>query len=116
DLPGAGGSKEQEISYGTSRRVQARQKHLIDLRHFLDGLILADDLAAHGTFKFSGIVAATGRVQHCGEIRSHRVFGPCLSWAFLPLPGSACHRLQNRVTNSVTRFRLLYCKWLAILI
>ena len=115
-LPGASGSEEQEVSYRAPRRVQARQKHLVDLRHFLDGLVLTDDFAAHGTFKVSGIVAATGRVEHCGEVGFHRVFGPCLSWAFLPLPGSACRCLRNRVTNSVTRFRPLSCKRLAILI
>src|SRR5271167_2142432 len=59
-----GRPEEQEIAYGTARSIQPSQKHLIDFRDLLDGLILADNLAAQGVLKVTSIVAAAGRVEH----------------------------------------------------
>ena len=61
DHPGltrAGGPEEQQISNRTARRIQSRQKHLVDFDHFLDGLVLTDDSAAKGAFELSGIIGA----------------------------------------------------------
>ena len=61
DHPGfarTGGPEEQKVSNRTARRIQARQKHLVDFDHFLDGLVLTDDSAAKGAFKLSGIIGA----------------------------------------------------------
>ena len=86
DDPGfarAGGPEEQQIANRTSRRIQSRQKHLVDFDHFLDGLVLADDLAAQGAFEFPGIVAAASwdraRCARFVLIGSEAL--SCLSWA-----------------------------------
>ncbi len=86
DHPGfarAGGPKEQEIANRTARRIQARQKHLVDFDHFLDGLVLTDDLAAKGAFKFSGIIGAARWVEHGVDDSFHILGWPffILSWA-----------------------------------
>src|SRR5437667_9359764 len=72
-LAGAGRSQEQEASYRTSRSIQARKKHLVNLRHLFDCLVLADDLAPQVGVEVACIVAATGRVEDGCEVRSHRV-------------------------------------------
>src|ERR1700731_104606 len=61
DDPGfsrAGGPEKQKISNRTARRIQSRQKHLVDFDHFLDGLVLTDDSAAKGAFELSGVIGA----------------------------------------------------------
>jgi len=73
-LAGTGRPQEQEVADGSSGWVEAGQKHLIYFRDLFDGLVLADDLAAEGIVKLFGVIAATGRVEHSGEVRSHRVF------------------------------------------
>ena len=90
DHPGfsrAGGPKEQKIANRTARRIQARQKHLVDFDHFLDGLVLTDDSAAKGAFKFSGIIGAARRVEHGVDDGFHNgsgpafpFLGPCTCW------------------------------------
>jgi hypothetical protein len=79
----ASGPEEQEIANGTARRIQARQKHLVNFNHFLDGLVLTDDSAAKGAFKFSGIIGAARRVEHRVNDGFHNWVWPCpvLSWA-----------------------------------
>ena len=65
DHPGfsrAGGPEEQQIANRSARRIQPRQKHLVNFDHFLDGLVLTDDSAAKGAFEFSGIIGAARRV------------------------------------------------------
>src|SRR5579862_1144450 len=65
DDPGfsrTGRPEKQKVSNRTARRIQSRQKHLVNLDHFLDGLVLTDDSAAKGAFKLSGIIGAARRV------------------------------------------------------
>src|SRR4051794_5877917 len=64
--------QEQQIPNWTSRRIQSRQEHLINLYNLLHRLVLSHNPAAKGGFKLSCIVAATVRIEHCGEIRSHK--------------------------------------------
>src|SRR5579864_6022013 len=66
-------SQEQQVSHRASRRIQSRQKHLVDLHNFLNRLLLTYDSAAQGGFKLSRIVAAAVGIEYCGEVRSHRV-------------------------------------------
>ena len=80
-LPEPVGPRNKQVPYRTSGRVQTGQKHLVDLRNFLDGLVLADDLAAKSAVKLTGVMTATGRIEYGAQIRSHRVwarfgFGP----------------------------------------
>src|ERR1700674_4438831 len=72
-LTGAGGAQEEQISHRASGRIQTGQKHLVDLDDFFDSLVLADNAAAEGGVKLSSIVAAAVRIEHSGEVRSHRV-------------------------------------------
>src|ERR1700688_3223622 len=65
--------QKQQVPHRTSRRVQPRQKHLIDFNHLLNRLLLSDNAAAQGAIKLSGIVAATVRIEHCCEVGSHKV-------------------------------------------
>src|ERR1039458_2734358 len=71
-LPRTGRSQKKQVAHRTPRRVQARQKNLVNLGNLFDGLILADDLAAQGGFKLSSIVAAAVRIEHGCEVRSHK--------------------------------------------
>src|ERR1700756_731716 len=50
--------QEQQIPHRTSRRIQSRQEHLVDLDDLFDGRILSYNPAAKGAFKLSRIVAA----------------------------------------------------------
>ena len=68
DLP-----KGAEAAFAVAGRVQAGQKHLVDFRHFLDRLVLANDLAAQGSVEVASIAAATCGIQYGCEVRSHRV-------------------------------------------
>ena len=77
-LPRSRRPQEQQVPHRTSRRIQPRQKHLIDFDDLLDGRVLPHNAAAQGGIKLSSIVAATVRIEHCCEIRSHRVVGPGL--------------------------------------
>ena len=82
-LPGAGGPKEQQVPDGAPGRVQARQKHLVDLGNLLNGGVLADNFAAEGVFKLPGIIAAASRVEHGIEDGFHKGLAPLLwpvSW------------------------------------
>src|SRR5215467_9479948 len=72
-LARSGGPEKQQVSHGTSRRIQSRQEHLIDLHYLFDCLVLSHDPATKGAFEFSGIVASAVRVEYCGEIRSHKL-------------------------------------------
>src|SRR3954471_9486213 len=53
-----GGPEEQQVANWSSRRIQPRQKHLVNFHHFLDGLVLTDDPAAKGVVKFPSIIGA----------------------------------------------------------
>src|ERR1700734_997547 len=64
-------SQKKQVAYRTPRRIQSRQKHLVNLGYFFDGLVLPHDLAAQGGFKFSSIVTAAVGIEHGCEIRSH---------------------------------------------
>src|SRR5215469_2003050 len=64
-------TEEQQIAHGTPGGIQSRQKHLIDLYYFFDRRVLSYDPAVEGGFKFSCVIAASVRIEHCGEIRSH---------------------------------------------
>src|SRR5262245_20932037 len=55
-LAGAGWPEKKQVADRAPRRVQARQKHLIDLGDLLEGLVLPDDLPPQRTFKVAGIV------------------------------------------------------------
>jgi len=90
-----GRPQKQQIPHRTPRRVQAGQKHLINLYHLLDCLVLPPNAAAQGAFKLSRIVAATVRIEHCCQVRSHKnrcprlpflSFGRC-SYGFSRLHG-----------------------------
>ena len=117
-FPRAGGAEEQQIANWTSRRIQSRQKHLVDFDHFLDGLVLTDDSAAKGAFKLSGIIAAARRVKHGVDDGFHRVCGPFfLSWARIVLGERVPPSRNERATNFVTSpsfWQCDYCKPLAI--
>ena len=117
----AGRPQKQQVAYRTSRRIQSGQKHLVDLGHFFDGLVLTDDLAAKGVVKLPGIVAAAGRIEHGVEDGFHRVVallsfpGPfAASWetrcfrCLEPEGDKFCHPLSPRPLSD-------YCKRLAIL-
>ena len=81
-LPEPVGPRNKQIANGTARRIQARQKHLVNFDHFLDGLVLTDDSAAKGAFKFSGIIGAARRVEHRVDVGFHMGSGPVLPfWA-----------------------------------
>ena len=67
------GPQKQQVPHRTSRRIQPRQKHLIDFDDLFDGRILPDNLAAQGGIKLSSIVAAAVRIQHGCEVCSHKV-------------------------------------------
>src|SRR6266567_8838128 len=67
------GPQEQQVSHRTSRRVQPSQKHLINFDDLFDGGVLPHNAAAQGGIKLSSIVAATVRIEHCCEVRSHKI-------------------------------------------
>jgi hypothetical protein len=67
------GPEEKEVAYGTSWGIEPGQEHLVDLGDLFDGLVLPNDAAAQGSIKLSGITAATVRIEHSCEIRSHKV-------------------------------------------
>ena len=67
----AGRAQKKQVAHRTSRRIQSRQKHLVDLGHLFNSLVLPYDAAAQCGFKFPSIVAAAVRVQHGSQIRSH---------------------------------------------
>src|SRR5271166_5341689 len=68
--------KEQQVAYRTSRRVQPRQKHLVDLGDLLDRLILTHNSAAQRGFKLSRVVTATVRIEYGSKVRSHKGICP----------------------------------------
>src|ERR1017187_9331004 len=65
------GPQKQQVSHRTSRRIQPREKHLIDFDDLFDGCILPHNAAAQGGIKLSSIVAATVRIEHCCQVCSH---------------------------------------------
>src|SRR5215469_18574760 len=67
-LARTGRSKEQEIPHRTSGRIEPSQKRLIDLRHFFDGLFLANNIPMQGIRKRNRLSVATRRIQRDGEI------------------------------------------------
>src|ERR1700730_5924547 len=115
DDPGfsrSGGPEKQKISNRTARRIQSRQKHLVDFDHFLDGLVLTDDSAAKGAFELSGIIGAARWVQHgvddgfhIGSGPGFPFLGPCTSGR--AGPPSLSERRTNFVTPSSPALRLL---------
>jgi hypothetical protein len=70
---------------GRPGSIQAGQKHLVNFCDFFDGLILADNLAAQGGFKLSGITAAAAWIEYGSEVCSHKNFPACEY--FIPFPG-----------------------------
>ena len=90
-----GGPKKKKIADRTSGRVQARQKHLVDLGHLFNGGILADNFAAQGVLKLPGIVATAGRVEHCVEHRLHKSLAP-FPWPVCDPRESVQSRLRYR--------------------
>src|SRR5579864_5015725 len=68
--------QKQQVPHRTPGRIQPRQEHLVDFDDLFYGGILAYDSAAQGPFKLSSIVAATVRIEHCSEIRSHKIVSP----------------------------------------
>src|SRR5215469_1764787 len=85
-LAGSCRPQEEQVSHRPAGRIQSRQKHLIDFDDFLDGLVLAYDLAAQGVVKLSGIMTAAGGIEYSAEHAFHMLW-PCffLSWALLLL-------------------------------
>src|ERR1700676_1192929 len=108
DDPGfsrTGGPEKQKVSNRTARRIQSRQKHLVDFDHFLDGLVLTDDSAAKGAFELSGIIGAARWVQHGVDDGFHIGSGPAFSFrgprtAGKSGPPSRYERRTNFVTLS----------------
>src|SRR5690348_11995589 len=84
-LSRASRSQEEQVPHRTSRRVQARQEHLIDLYHLLDRLILPHNAPPQSSFKLSSIVASPVRIEHCCEIRSHKNVAGAPDFPFRPL-------------------------------
>src|SRR5215469_10685996 len=84
-LPRPRRAKKQQISHWTPRGIQACQKHLINLDHFLNGLVLSHNPASQGGFKLSGIVASAVRVEYGCEIRSHELRPVLRTILFWPL-------------------------------
>jgi hypothetical protein len=97
-------SQEQKISNRTPRRVQAGQKHLIDLYDLFDRLVLSDDFAPYGAVKLPGVVASTIWIEHSGEVRSHKGRVAPLNNRAKSLPGTTGFMfLSTRETKIVTR-------------
>src|SRR5258708_40079681 len=104
--------QKQQVPYAAPRRVQAGQKHLINLGDLFDSLVLPNNAAAQGGFKFSRIGAAAVRIEHSSKIRSHSFPFSFLSQAVFPgplpafpptspafLPRDSC---RSRLTDFVT--------------
>ena len=64
--------KKEEIANRTSRSVQARQKHLVDLGNFFDRIVLADDLAPNGIVEILRVAGAAGGVKSRIQSGFHR--------------------------------------------
>jgi hypothetical protein len=62
-LAAARGTEEEKVTDWTTRSIQARQEHLVNLGDFLDGGILSDDTLPHSFLKITRIVRAFARVQ-----------------------------------------------------
>ena len=65
--------QKQQVPHRTPRRIQPRQKHLIDFDDLFESRVLPHNAAAQRSIKLSSIVAATVRIQHCCQIRSHKI-------------------------------------------
>jgi hypothetical protein len=61
-FPGAGGTKKQEIAYWAARGIQTCEEHLVNLHHFFDRLVLADDLATECVLKIPSVTTSTIRI------------------------------------------------------
>src|SRR5438270_13639030 len=49
------GSKKEKVSDRTIRRIQSRQKHLVNLSHFLNCVVLTDDPATQIALEILGV-------------------------------------------------------------
>jgi hypothetical protein len=74
-LPRPGGSEEQQVAHGTSRRVQPGAKHLVQIHHRLHRFVLPYDLAAHASIEILGLETSARRVQ-LSSSPSHHVIPP----------------------------------------
>jgi hypothetical protein len=63
-LPEPVGPRKQKVAHGTARGVQSGKKHLIDFRDLFDRRVLADNLAAQGALKVTGIIATAAGIEH----------------------------------------------------
>src|SRR5579864_348836 len=94
-LPRSRWPEKQQVPHRTSRRIQPRQKHLVDFHNFFHCLLLPHNAAAQGGIKLSSIVAAAVGIEHGCEVRSHgfiarnyrtfslsRPFSSALLWLF----------------------------------
>ncbi len=87
-----GGPQKQQVPHGTPRRVQAGQKHLVNLGDLFDSLVLPNNAATQSGFKLSSIGAAAVRIEHSSKIRSHSFPFSFLSRAVFPGPLPAFRR------------------------
>jgi len=62
-LAGTRGPEEQQVADGTTRRVQARAKHLVEVDQSLNALFLTDNLRAQRLLKFARIIASNAWIK-----------------------------------------------------
>ncbi len=79
-FPDPVGPRNKQIADRPSRRIQSRQKHLIDFDHLFQRGVLADDLAAQGLVKISGVSTAAGGIEHCVKDGFHSGRFPFLAF------------------------------------
>jgi hypothetical protein len=92
-------AKEKEISDWAARRIQACQKHLVNLGDFFNRSVLAHNSAPQRCIEFLRVAGAPGRIKHCIQSGSHSFHTvTCLLHSLLP--GAGLRSWNESVCNA----------------